>query len=199
MMPAFRSTLRTSLFAALFAIGALGTLGACGEQKAKGSKGGETAETSADKKADETVEEGCYQDGPACLPPLDYKDTTGKVWTPDMLKGKVVIINFWATWCKPCQYEIPDLAKVQRKYKDKGVVLLGFMSDSPSDEKLKAFSERYGLDYPVIRVDPMLSEAFGHPNALPTNFVYDKSGRLMFDSPGAVTASQLESEVKSLL
>lgn len=142
---------------------------------------------------------GCYQDGPNCLPPMDFIDEEGNAWTPDLLAGKVVVINFWATWCKPCQHEVPDLARVYRKYKDKDVVILGLMADQPSDAKLEAFQERYGLNYPVVRVSPEISEAFGNPRALPTNFVYDRSGRLIFDSPGAITAGALEREVKELL
>lgn len=157
----------------------------------KGSKSG------ASKASD--VEEGCYQDGPNCLPPLDYIDEDGTIWTPETLKGKVVVINFWATWCRPCQHEIPDLARVYRKYKKKGVVMLGLMTDKVDDAKLKAFSEKYGLDYPVVRVDQALSEAFGHPRNLPTNFVYNRTGHLVFDSPGAITAGALEREIKGLL
>ncbi len=145
------------------------------------------------------VDSGCYQDGPNCLPPLDYIDEEGTVWTPESLKGKVVVINFWATWCRPCQHEVPDLARVYRKYKDKGVVMLGLMTDKVDDAKLKAFSKKYGLDYPVVRVDQAMSEAFGHPRNLPTNFVYNRSGHLMFDSPGAITAGALEQEIKELL
>ncbi len=163
------------------------------------SQSGEKAKTGrAASNADET-DSGCYQDGPNCLPPIDYIDAEGTVWTPELLKGKVVVINFWATWCGPCQHEVPDLARVYRKYKDKGVVLLGLMTDKVSDEKLKAFSEKYGLDYPVVRVDQMTSEAFGHPRNLPTNFVYNRTGHLVFDSPGAITAGALEREIKELL
>ena len=141
----------------------------------------------------------CYQDGPACLPAIDLMDDDGVVWTRDSLIGKVVIINFWATWCRPCQSEIPDLAKVARKYKDKDVVILGLMTDQPSDAQLESFSKRFGLDYPVVRVNREISSAFGDPSALPTNFVYSRGGRLMFDSPGAVTAGSLEREILGLL
>lgn len=146
-----------------------------------------------------TAEAGCYQDGPNCLPPIDLVDESGTTWTPEELAGKVVVINFWATWCRPCQHEVPDLAKVHRKYKEKGVVILGLMTDQPADTQLDAFKKRYGLDYPVVRVSPPVSEAFGHPRALPTNFVYSRSGHLMFDSPGAITAGALEREIKELL
>jgi cytochrome c-type biogenesis protein len=146
-----------------------------------------------------TAQAGCFQDGPNCLPPFEFIDETGNVWTPEALAGKVVVINFWATWCHPCQSEVPDLAKVYRKYKDKDVVILGMMTDQPADSQLKAFADRYGLDYPVIRVSPEISEAFGYPNALPTNFVYNRTGHLVFDRPGAITAGALEREIKELL
>lgn len=145
------------------------------------------------------AEAGCYQDGPNCLPPIELVDESGTVWTPESLAGKVVVINFWATWCRPCQSEVPDLARVNRKYKDQDVVILGLMTDRPADSQLRAFKDRYGLNYPVIRVSPEVSEAFGHPKALPTNFVYNRTGHLVFDSPGAITAGALEREIKGLL
>ena len=141
---------------------------------------------------------GCFQDGPNCLPLLDLTDVSGKTWTPESLAGKVVIINFWASWCKPCQHEIPDLAAVQRKYKDQ-IVILGLMTDEPSDAKLKSFRSQFGLDYPVVRVDREISQSFGSPRNLPTNFVYNKGGHLMFDRPGAISAGDLEREIKELL
>lgn len=146
-----------------------------------------------------TAEAGCYHDSHDCLPPIDLTDVTGKTWTREGLEGKVVVINFWATWCKPCQHEIPDLAAVQRKYREKGVVILGLMTDEPSDAKLKTFSGQFGLDYPVVRVTQEISEAFGSPRNLPTNFVYSRGGHLKFDRPGAISAGALEKELKGLL
>ncbi len=145
------------------------------------------------------AEAGCFQDGPNCLPPMDFVDEDGVKWTPEALAGKVVVINFWASWCAPCKSEIPDLARVYRKYKDQGVVMLGLMTDEISDKTLSAFQKRYGMNYPVVRVKKAISEAFGDPPNLPTNFVYSRSGHLMFDSPGAITAGALEREIKELL
>lgn len=146
-----------------------------------------------------TAQAGCFQDGPNCLPQMDFIDTEGAVWTPELLAGKVVVVNFWATWCKPCQHEVPDLSKINSKYKDKDVIILGLMTDEPSEEQLEAFATRFGLNYPVVRVNYEIAEAFGQPTNLPTNFVYDRSGALVFDRPGAISAKQLESELKQLL
>ena len=82
---------------------------------------------------------------------------------------------------------------------DRDVVILGLMTDPVSDSQLATFKKRYGLDYPVIRVSPEVSEAFGNPKALPTNFVYNRTGHLVFDSPGAISAGALEREIKQLL
>src|SRR5262249_13134660 len=86
-----------------------------------------------------------------CLPEVRYVDTTGKAFTPESLAGKVVVVNFWATWCHPCQKEIPDLSKLYEKYKDKGVIVLGVMSDNPADNDLLNFQSDYEMTYPVIR------------------------------------------------
>src|ERR1700733_4529669 len=86
-----------------------------------------------------------------CLPDVKYIDTTGKAYTPSDLAGKVVVVNFWATWCHPCQKEIPDLSKMYDKYKAKGVVMLGIMTDSPADADLLNFESDYEMTYPVVR------------------------------------------------
>src|SRR5687768_16439640 len=62
---------------------------------------------------------------PKCLPRMTMIDTAGMAWTPESLAGKVVVVNVWATWCRPCIFEIPDLIQVHRAYRDRGVVLLG--------------------------------------------------------------------------
>src|SRR3954471_11015584 len=72
----------------------------------------------------------CAKGGRDCLPDVNYTDTAGVAYTHASLVGKVVLVNFWATWCHPCQKEIPDLSKVYDKYRAKGVVFLGVMTDS---------------------------------------------------------------------
>ena len=71
-----------------------------------------------------TAHAGCTKGQSDCLPDVNYIDTTGVAYTRDALAGKVVLVNFWATWCHPCQKEIPDLSKAYDKYKAKGVVFL---------------------------------------------------------------------------
>src|SRR5262249_62016939 len=82
----------------------------------------------------------CNRSTDDCLPDVKYIDTTGKAWTAETLAGKVVVVNFWATWCHPCQKEIPDLSKVYDKYKAKGVVFLGVLTDNVDNQQLLNFS-----------------------------------------------------------
>jgi len=146
-----------------------------------------------------SAEAACREDAPRCLPKLTYIDRSGRAWPPELLANKVVVVNVWATWCRPCTMEIPDLAKVYSRYRDRGVVMLGLMTDDVTDEELVAFSSQYGINYPVVQMDEELARAFDYPQALPTTFVYDQSGHMRYGRPGLVTAEMLEEKLDELL
>src|ERR1041385_5656666 len=94
--------------------------------------------------------EACSKGGEDCLPDVGYVDTQGVAHTHESLHGKVVIVNFWATWCGPCKKEIPELSKLNKKYKDKGVIMLGVLtSDNPSDSELLNFQSDHEMEFPV--------------------------------------------------
>ncbi len=116
--------------------------------------------------------------GDECLPDLKYIDTTGVAHTPDTMRGKVVVINFWATWCAPCKKEIPDLSKLYLKYKDKGVVMLGILAnDNPTEADLLNFQSDAVMEFPIVRQSSDILVSYNYPQALPTTFVFDKTGR----------------------
>jgi thiol-disulfide isomerase/thioredoxin len=138
--------------------------------------------------------------GDDCLPDVKYVDTTGKAYTLASLGDKIVVVNFWATWCHPCQQEIPALSKVYDSYKDKGVVILGVMADNPADAELLNFQSDHEMSYPIVRGNSDLLTAFSYPQALPTTFVYDR-GHRMVGRPhvGAISSSEITATLDELV
>jgi thiol-disulfide isomerase/thioredoxin len=134
----------------------------------------------------------CTKGEPNCLPDVSYVDTTGVAYTRESLAGKVVLVNFWATWCRPCEKEIPDLSKAYDKYKAKGVVFLGVLTDSPDSGQLLNFQSDHDMSYPVVRASDAVMLAFNFPSALPTTYVYDRSGKQVFSRVGPVRESELD-------
>ena len=134
-----------------------------------------------------------------CLPDVGYIDTMGTAYTPKSLAGKVVIVNFWATWCKPCLKEIPDLSKVYEKYKARGLVMLGVMTDDPDHNTLLNFQSDNEMTYPVVRANSDIMVSYSYPGALPTTFVYDRGGKQVYSHVGPLRVEQLERLVEPLL
>ena len=145
------------------------------------------------------AEAACSEAAPQCLPRMTLLDTDGTAWTPEALAGKVVVVNVWATWCKPCVTEIPDLVQVYEAYREKGVVMLGVLDDNADDATAISFAAERGVNYPIVRMDDDLFKALGRPSKLPTTFVYDRSGHLHHGESGMVTRAELSSMIDELL
>jgi len=142
-----------------------------------------------------SVAQACNKSKGDCLPDVKYVDVDGKAYSPESLTGKVVVVNFWATWCHPCQKEIPDLSKIYDKYKDKGLVMLGVMQDQPSSSELLNFRSDYTMTYPVVRGNSDILVSFNYPDALPTTFVFNKHGRQVYKHIGPLSEDALGSLV----
>ena len=113
-------------------------------------------------------------------------------------KGKVVIVNFWATWCGPCKVEIPDFVRLYAEYKDKGLVIVGISIDD-SPEQLQAFMKEYKMNYPVLQMTPDVETAFGPFYGYPTSFFIARDGTICVKHLGPATKEQFEREIKALL
>ncbi len=127
-------------------------------------------------------------------PDFSLKDvSTDSVITLSEFKGKVVLVNFWATWCYPCRMEIPDFNDLYNKYKQDGLVILGI---SVSDQKkaLKNFMKSFQIDYPLLYGSPndlgKVTMQYGGINAVPTTFLIDRNGQIVKSYPGALLKGQ---------
>jgi thiol-disulfide isomerase/thioredoxin len=111
-------------------------------------------------------------------PAPEFQITTldGQEINLESLQGKIILINFWATWCPPCRAEIPDLDEAYSQLKDKGLVILGFSVDDLSEAELKKFVEQAKINYPVALVGRDIVNAFKPGQYIPTSIFIDKKG-----------------------
>jgi thiol-disulfide isomerase/thioredoxin len=134
-----------------------------------------------------------------CLPDVTFTDTNGRAYTAKDLANKVVVVNFWATWCTPCQQEIPDLSRVYSRYKDKGVVFLGVLTnDNPSDGELLNFRSDFDMSYPVVRGSFDIMSVFPRSSGLPTTYVYSRRGKQAYSRVGGLREAELERLIDKL-
>jgi thiol-disulfide isomerase/thioredoxin len=143
----------------------------------------------------------CTKGSEDCLPDVTYIDTTGTAHTAESLKGKVVVVNFWATWCGPCKKEIPDLSKLYKKYKAQGVVMLGVLwNDNPSESELLNFQSDYEMEFPVVRQSSDIGLSFNYPQALPTTFIFDRTGhRVGKPRVGSIHTDEIDAMLSQLV
>ena len=127
---------------------------------------------------------------------LDMLD--GKPLRVEDYKGKVILLNFWATWCGPCRAEIPDLVGLQNKYKDQ-LQIIGLVVDDDDREAIRKFVEKFRINYPVAIATDELRNDYGGIPALPTSFVLDAEGRVVQKHEGLRDPVLYEVEIRSLL
>ena len=134
---------------------------------------------------------------PAAIPELTMVTLDGRTITNKDLAGKVVIFNFWATWCPPCRAEIPDLVKLQEQYKDH-LVVIGVSSDEGPTDAVSRFAADDKINYPIVMETPELTAAFPGIFALPTTFVVGPELKMMAKHVGQIRPAQIEAEARVL-
>jgi thiol-disulfide isomerase/thioredoxin len=134
---------------------------------------------------------------PVSAPAFTAVDLDGTPIASASYHGKVVLINFWATWCPPCRAEIPDLVALQDKYRDR-IQIIGVSEDEAPPDVVKRFVAEHKINYPVVMTTPDIEKLFPGIGALPTSFIIDRESRIVQKHVGMLTARVTESEVRHL-
>jgi|SRR5580700_2542221 cytochrome c biogenesis protein CcmG/thiol:disulfide interchange protein DsbE len=131
-------------------------------------------------------------------PDFTLTDLDGRKVTLSNYRGKVVLLDFWATWCGPCRTEIPHFVEMQNQYGPQGFQVIGISMDDDA-KPVREFALQYKLNYPVAVGDDKLADRFGGVLGLPVNFIIDRQGRIHAKYLGATDVSVFDSDVKGLL
>lgn len=133
-------------------------------------------------------------------PAPEFKLTSldGKIIALENLRGKVVFLNFWATWCGPCRAEVPDLVELQNEFKDR-LQIIGLDVDDDDAAEVEKYAKETGINYPVAMATDAIREAYGGIPALPTSFVLDTEGRVVQKHTGLLDPSLYDTEIRALL
>ncbi len=132
------------------------------------------------------------------LPTFAVKDVTGREVSSDDLRGKVVLIDFWATWCGPCKKEMPGFQELQDRYGKQGLVVIGIAMDTNSAGVIE-FAKTLGVRYPLLLNSSELQQKLGEILGLPTTFVFDRQGTLHKKVIGFEYKEAYESLIEELL
>ncbi len=132
-------------------------------------------------------------------PDFTLKDSNGKTVNLADYKGKVVLLNFWATWCGPCKIEIPWFIDFEQKYKDKGFAVVGVSMDEDGWNAVKPYLSESHINYRVLLGNDSVGTLYGGVDSLPTTFVIDQDGRIAATHIGLVSKSDYQTEIVQLL
>lgn len=146
----------------------------------------------------ESVEMVQNQDNSAA-PDFTLPDINGVNVKLSDLKGKVIALNFWATWCGPCRKEIPDFIELQNMYGKDGLQFIGIALDEGGVSVIKPFAEKLKMNYPVLVGNEAVTAAYGGMNAIPVTILIDKKGNLRGKFVGMRTKAVMESLILPLL
>ena len=136
---------------------------------------------------------------PEPMPPFLVNDVTGHVISSAAFRGKVVIVNFWATWCPPCREEIPELVDLQTRYKDQLQIIGVSVDEDVPPSAVKRFADKFEINFPVVMASPALVREYEGASALPTNFVINRDGRVVQKHVGVFPEELYDLEIRSLL
>ncbi|MCK4353136.1 TlpA family protein disulfide reductase [candidate division WOR-3 bacterium] len=132
-------------------------------------------------------------------PDFTLPELGGEQFTFSSLKGKVIILDFWATWCGPCRVEIPDFISLYKKYKDKGLEIIGISLDRDKESAVAPFARQMGINYIIVFGGKEVTEKYGGIRGIPTTFIIDQKGNIFKKYVGVRTKNIFEADIKELL
>ncbi len=133
--------------------------------------------------------------GPRSATELSLKDIRGKTVKLSSYRGRVLLLNFWATWCAPCRAEIPDLIKKQRLFRSQGLRIVGITYPPETISQVRAFVRRYKLNYPVLIGSRETKQVFTSSDTLPMTVVLDRHGKIREIIEGIMYSDEFEQKV----
>ncbi len=139
-----------------------------------------------------------FASNPQLVPPFLVRDLDGNIVSTAAWQGKVVLINFWATWCPPCRMEIPQLIELADRYKDRLLIIGVSMDDSPAEE-VKQFAKEAGINYPIVMGGREMIAEFGGVPGLPTSYILNSDSRVVQKHVGLYPPIVYDNEVRALL
>ncbi len=137
--------------------------------------------------------------GPDTVPAYGYVALDGAPLSDESLRGQVVLVNFWATWCAPCRAEMPLLERMHQRHAADGFVVVGLAVDRASTEAVRTFVQERGVTYPIAHVGYDAERVFGGVRGYPSSFLLDRTGRIRHTVLGPVAPLSLEPAVRRLL
>ncbi len=158
------------------------------------------------------VQQAANQDAQA--PPPDFPEPQKGSVAPDFalksvpdgkevrlssLRGKAVLVNFWATWCEPCKIEMPSLVDMQKKYGPQGLQIVGVAMDDADDKEISTFAHKMGVNYMVLRGTEKVGDLYGGIDRLPMTYYLDRSGKVVDETMGMAGEATFEDAIKRAL
>lgn len=132
-------------------------------------------------------------------PQFELRDINGRIVRLSDYRGKVVLINFWATWCPPCRAEMPDLVRLQRQHKRHGLQIIGITYPPESKIRVRRFARSLKVNYPIILGTRQIKTRFSSEEALPLTVVIDREGKISEVISGILLPQEFDEKIKPLL
>jgi thiol-disulfide isomerase/thioredoxin len=138
-----------------------------------------------------------FLEDPVSVEPFTATDLDGRTISPADWRGRIVLVNFWATWCAPCRVEMPALAALQTRYADR-LRIVGVVYDGAASESVRAMAASLKVNYPIVRTSFDIERSFSEPPVLPMTFLVDQAGRIVSSHAGLLDLDLVEREILAL-